>query len=111
MRLSFRKIVLIFSTVALGSMLGASAQNSTHESVLVEGYTFEREWKSEVFPTPWENNRQGFGQDNKFYIHDKASNISFPSQNVLTTFPVNVFPLNGEFFPLERNFSGLTVHF
>ena len=73
MKLSFKKSILLFTTVALGSMLGASAQNSTNESVLVEGYTFEREWKSEVFPTPWENNRQGFGQDNKFYIHDKAS--------------------------------------
>lgn len=69
MKLSFKKSILLFTTVALGSMLGASAD----DLVLAQGYTFEREWKSEVFPTPWENNRQGFGQDNKFYIHDKAS--------------------------------------
>lgn len=74
MRLSFKKSALLFTTVALGGMLGANAQDTgTNEITLVEGYTFEREWKSEVFPTPWENNRQGFGQDNKFYIHDKAS--------------------------------------
>lgn len=68
MKLSFKKSILLFTTVALGTMLGAAQDN-----VLAQGYTFEREWKSEVFPTPWENNRQGFGQDNKFYIHDKAS--------------------------------------
>lgn len=73
MKLSFKKSVLLFTTVALGTMLGAAQDTGTNEITLVEGYTFEREWKSEVFPTPWENNRQGFGQDNKFYIHDKAS--------------------------------------
>ena len=77
MRLSFRKIVLLFSTVALGSMLGASAQNSTHESVLVEGYTFEREWKSEAVPKsqniPFTDFRQGFGQNNQFFIQNKNS--------------------------------------
>ena len=75
MRLSFKKSILLFTTVALGSMLGASAQNSTHESVLVEGYTFEREWKSEDVPKwsdfePWSYCRQGFGQDNKFFIQN-----------------------------------------
>ncbi len=72
MKLSFKKSILLFTTVALGSMLGASAQD-----LVLQGYEdiykFKREWKSEVFPTPWENNRQGFGQDNKFFIHDKAS--------------------------------------
>lgn len=75
MRLSFKKSILLFTTVALGGMLGASAQNSTHESVLVEGYTFEREWKSEDVPKwsdfePWSYCRQGFGQDNKFFIQN-----------------------------------------
>ena len=75
MRLSFKKSILLFTTVALGSMLGASAQNSTHESVLVEGYTFEREWKSEDVPKwsdfePWSYCRQGFGQNNQFFIQN-----------------------------------------
>ena len=73
MKLSFKKSILLFTTVALGTMLGAAQDTGTNEITLVEGYTFKREWKSEVFPTPWENNRQGFGQDNKFFIHDKAS--------------------------------------
>lgn len=79
MRLSFRKSVLLFTTVVLGSMLGASAQNpqTTNENVLVEGYTFEREWKSTAVPTSQDvlftDYRQGFGQNNQFYIQNKNS--------------------------------------
>ncbi len=75
MRLSFRKIVLLFSTIALGSMLGASAQ----DNVLAEGYIFEQDWKSEAVPKtnptePWAHYRQGFGKNNQFFIQNKDQN-------------------------------------
>lgn len=71
MRLSFRKSILLFSTVVLGGMLGANAQ----DNVIVEGYTFTQEWKSENVPTSsgvlFTDYRQGFGQNNQFYIQNK----------------------------------------
>ncbi len=75
MRLSFKKSILLFTTVALGSMLGASAD----DLVLAEGYTFEQEWKSEAVPKtnatePWAHYRQGFGKNNQFFIQDKDPN-------------------------------------
>ena len=75
MKLSFKNSILLFTTVALGSMLGASAQD-----LVLQGYediyTFEQEWKSEAVPIstiggPWTNYRQGFGQNNQFYIQNK----------------------------------------
>ena len=75
MKLSFKKSILLFTTVALGSMLGASAQD-----LVLQGYediyTFEQEWKSEAVPIstiggPWTNYRQGFGQNNQFFIQNK----------------------------------------
>lgn len=75
MRLSFKKSILLFTTVALGGMLGASAQD-----LVLQGYediyTFEQEWKSEAVPIstiggPWTNYRQGFGQNNQFFIQNK----------------------------------------
>ena len=75
MTLSFRKSVLLFSAVALGGMLGANAQ----DNVIVEGYTFEQEWKSESVPTSQDilftDYRQGFGQNNQFYIQNKMQNV------------------------------------
>lgn len=75
MKLSFKKSILLFTTVALGGMLGASAD----DLVLAEGYTFEQEWKSEAVPKtnatePWAHYRQGFGKDNQFFIQDKDPN-------------------------------------
>ena len=75
MRPSFKKSILLFTTVALGSMLGASAD----DLVLAEGYTFEQEWKSEAVPKtnatePWAHYRQGFGKNNHFFIPDKDPN-------------------------------------
>ena len=65
MKLSFKKSILLFTTVALGTMLGAAQDTETNEITLVEGYTFEREWKSEAVPkvnssNPWSSYRQGF---------------------------------------------------
>ena len=79
MKLSFKKSILLFTTVALGTMLGAAQDTETNEITLVEGYTFEREWKSEAVPkvnssNPWSSYRQGFGQDNQFYIQNKSGN-------------------------------------
>ena len=78
MRLSFKKSILLFTTVALGSMLGASAQDLVLEDYQ-NIYTFKQEWKSEAVPktnssNPWSNYRQGFGQDNQFYIQCKSGN-------------------------------------
>ena len=78
MRLSFKKSILLFTTVALGSMLGASAQDLVLEAYQ-DVYTFKQEWKSEAVPktnssNPWSNYRQGFGQDNQFYIQCKSGN-------------------------------------
>lgn len=75
MRLSFKTSILLFTTVALGSMLGASAD----DLVLAQGYTFEQEWKSEAVPKtnatePWAHYRQGFGKNNQFFIQDKDPN-------------------------------------
>lgn len=72
MRLSFKKSILLFTTVALSSMLGVNAT----DNVIVEGYTFEQEWKSTEVPKTntsdsWAHYRQGFGQDNQFYIQNK----------------------------------------
>ena len=78
MKLSFKKSVLLFTTVALGGMLGASAQDLVLEGY-ENAYTFEQEWKSDAVPktngsNPWSNYRQGFGQDNQFYIQSKGGN-------------------------------------
>ena len=72
MKLSFKKSILLFTTVALSSMLGVNAT----DNVIVEGYTFEQEWKSTEVPKTntsdsWAHYRQGFGQDNQFYIQNK----------------------------------------
>ena len=79
MKLSFKKSILLFSNIALGTMLGAAQDTETNEITLVECYTFEREWKSEAVPkvnssNPWSSYRQGFGQDNQFYIQNKSGN-------------------------------------
>lgn len=74
MRLSFKKSALLFTTVALGGMLGANAQD-----LVLEGYqgayTFEQDWKNENVPTSsgvlFTDYRQGFGQNNQFYIQNK----------------------------------------
>ena len=76
MRLSFKKSILLFTTVALGSMLGAAQDTGTNVITLVEGYTFEREWKSEEVPKNatqpiYQDYRQGFGQNNQFFIQNK----------------------------------------
>lgn len=78
MKLSFKKSILLFTTVALGSMLGASAQDLVLEDYQ-DIYKFEQDWKSEAVPktnssNPWSNYRQGFGQDNQFYIQCKSGN-------------------------------------
>lgn len=75
MKLSFKKSILLFSTIALGTMLGAAQDAETNEIALVQGYTFEREWKSEVVPKwadirPWSFARQGFGQNDHFLIQN-----------------------------------------
>lgn len=74
MRLSFKKSALLFTTVALGSMLGASAQDLVLEAYQ-DVYTFEQDWKSENVPTSsdvlFTDYRQGFGQNNQFYIQNK----------------------------------------
>lgn len=76
MRLSFKKSILLFTTVALGSMLGASAQDLVLEAYQ-DVYTFEQDWKSENVPTSsdvlFTDYRQGFGQNNQFYIQNKNS--------------------------------------
>lgn len=75
MRLSIQKLVPLFTTVALGGMLQVNAQDN---NVLVQGYTFEQEWKSEAVPKSDEivftDYRQGFGQDNQFFIQNKNAN-------------------------------------
>lgn len=78
MRLSFKKSVLLFTTVTLGGMLVASAQDLVLEGY-ENAYTFKQEWKSDAVPktngsNPWSNYRQGFGQDNQFYIQSKGGN-------------------------------------
>ena len=74
MRLSFKKSILLFTTVALGSMLGASADDLVLEAYQ-DTYTFEQEWKSENVPTSsdvlFTDYRQGFGLNNQFYIQNK----------------------------------------
>ena len=74
MRLSFKKSALLFTTVALGGMLGASAQDLVLEAYQ-DVYTFEQEWKNENVPTSsgvlFTDYRQGFGQNNQFYIQNK----------------------------------------
>lgn len=74
MRLSFKKSALLFTTVALGGMLGANAQDLVLEGY-EDTYTFEQEWKSENVPTSsdvlFTDYRQGFGQNNQFYIQNK----------------------------------------
>ncbi|MBQ3324745.1 MAG: hypothetical protein IJG81_07880 [Muribaculaceae bacterium] len=74
MRLSFKKSILLFTTAALGGMLGASAQDLVLEAYQ-DVYTFEQEWKNENVPTSsgvlFTDYRQGFGQNNQFYIQNK----------------------------------------
>ncbi len=74
MKLSFKKSILLFTTVALGSMLGASADDLVFQG-FEDIYTFEQEWKSEAVPknegSPFLDFRQGFGQNNQFFIQNK----------------------------------------
>ncbi len=74
MRLSFKKSALLFTTVALGGMLGANAQDLVLEGYQ-DAYTFEQDWKNENVPTSsgvlFTDYRQGFGQNNQFYIQNK----------------------------------------
>ena len=71
MRLSFKKSILLFTTVALGSMLGASADDLVFQSYQ-DIYTFDQDWKSESVPSSsYQDCRQGFGQNNQFLIQNK----------------------------------------
>ena len=79
MRLSFKKSILLFTTVALGSMLGASAQDLVLEAYQ-DVYTFTQDWKSEDVPksatTPvYQDCRQGYGQNNQFIIQNMNSSV------------------------------------
>jgi hypothetical protein len=77
MRLSIQKSALLFTTVALGCMLGGNAQDLVLEGY-EDTYTFKQEWKSEAVPKSDEilftDYRQGFGQNNQFYIQNKNAN-------------------------------------
>ena len=77
MRLSIQKSALLFTTVALGGMLGASADDLVFQG-FEDIYTFKQEWKSEAVPKSDEilftDYRQGFGQDNQFFIQNKNAN-------------------------------------
>ncbi|MBR1804642.1 MAG: hypothetical protein IJ775_07065 [Muribaculaceae bacterium] len=58
----------------------AALPQASAEETATDGYDFSREWKSEVVPITaslaeneqWGYTRQGFGQDNQFYILDKG---------------------------------------
>lgn len=77
MRLSIQKSALLFTTVALGGMLGGNAQDLVLEGY-EDTYTFKQEWKSEAVPKSddilFTDYRQGFGQNNQFYIQNKNAN-------------------------------------
>ena len=74
-----KKSILLFATVTLGSMLGASAYDFVLDDY--QGiYTFEQDWKSEEVPkstTPpvYQDCRQGFGQNNQFIIQNMNVNV------------------------------------
>lgn len=79
MKLSFKKSILLFTTVALGSMLGASADDLVLEAYQ-DVYTFKQEWKSEEVPKStnppvYQDCRQGFGQNNQFIIQNMNSTV------------------------------------
>ncbi|MBQ3961546.1 MAG: hypothetical protein II683_07120 [Muribaculaceae bacterium] len=72
--MKLKKSILLFATVALGGMLGASADDIVFQSY-EDIYTFDQDWKSESIPTSsYLDCRQGFGQNNQFLIQNKNAN-------------------------------------
>lgn len=56
----------------------ALPQAGAEDKTLVNAYSFEQEWKSVNVPvssgtSPFTDYRQGFGQNNQFYVQDKGS--------------------------------------
>ncbi|MBP3738970.1 MAG: hypothetical protein J6I72_07995 [Muribaculaceae bacterium] len=78
-------------TIAMMAVLACVAlPQAGAEETAADGYNFSREWKSEEVPITvelpegeqWSYNREGFGHDNQFFIHDqKQKKIHIYGQN------------------------------
>lgn len=63
--------IMLISSLALVGWGSAAAQDDPALNTSSDGYQFSLDWLSKTMPEPAYHNRQGFGQDNKFFVKDK----------------------------------------